>query len=142
MAEAPVLVDTGYLVALINQKDLLHSQARALARAWEKSGRPLLITDGVLIEFANFFARNPLRMLALTWIRRIRAGTPGWIVDRLTPQMIERAEARYAAHPDKSWSLTDCLSMEAMLDRGAKEAATPDRHFVQAGFQVLMKASP
>ena len=142
MAEAPVLVDTGYLVALINHKDLLHPQAKALAHTWEKSGRQLLITDGVLIEFANFFARSPLRMLALTWIRRIRSGTPGWIVDRLTPQRIERAEARYAAHPDKSWSLTDCLSMEAMLDHGSKEAATPDRHFVQAGFRILMTASP
>jgi predicted nucleic acid-binding protein len=142
MAEVPVLVDTGYLVALINQKDSLHTQAKALAHTWEKCGCQLLISDGVLIEFANFFARSPLRMLALTWIRRIRSGAPGWIVDRLTPQRIERAEARYGSHPDKSWSLTDCLSMEAMLDHGSKEAATPDRHFVQAGFQILMMATP
>jgi len=142
MAEIPILIDTGYLVALINQKDSLHPQAEALANTWEKSGCQLLITDGVLIEFANFFARSPLRMLALMWIRRIRSETPGWIVDRLTPQRIDRAEARYAAHPDKSWSLTDCLSMEAMLDHGSKEAATPDRHFVQAGFRILMTAGP
>jgi len=141
MAEAPVLVDTGFLVALINHKDLLHPQAKALAHTWEKSDRQLFTTDAVLFEFANFFARSPLRMLALKWIRNIRATTPGWIVDRMTPQLIERSEARYAAHPDKSWSLTDCLSMEVMLDREAKEAATPDRHFVQAGFRILMTAT-
>jgi hypothetical protein len=31
--------------------------------------------------------------------------------------------------------------MEAMLDQGASEAATADRHFAQAGFRVLMKAA-
>jgi hypothetical protein len=55
---------------------------------------------------------------------------------------MDRAEVRYATHPDKAWSLTDCLSMEAMLDHGSTEAATADRHFLQAGFRVLMQASP
>jgi hypothetical protein len=53
---------------------------------------------------------------------------------------LDRAEARYRAHPDKGWSLTDCLSMEAMLDHGATEVATPDRHFALAGFRTLMSA--
>jgi len=44
----------------------------------------------------------------------------------------------YRAHPDKTWSLTDCISMELMLDRSCTEAATPDKHFAQAGFRVLM----
>ena len=142
MSDSPVLIDTGYLVALINRKDALHSEANALARGWEKSGRCLLTTDAVLIEFANFFARSPLRTLALSWIRRIRASANGWTIERLSPEAIDRAEARYGAHPDKTWSLTDCLSMEAMLEHGAIEAASPDRHFVQAGFRVLMTTAP
>ncbi len=140
MADGPVLVDTGFLVALINKKDTLHVQARGLARTWETQRRSLLTTDGVLIEFANFFARSPLRALAIAWIRRIRALGPAWTIVRLTPQVVERAEARYAAHADKSWSLTDCISMEAMIEHGAIEAATPDRHFAQAGFHVLLAA--
>ena len=59
MAKAAILIDTGYLVALINQKDSLHARAKTLARSWEKSGQPLLPTDAVLIEFANLFARSP-----------------------------------------------------------------------------------
>ncbi len=46
--------------------------------------------------------------------------------------------ARYAAHPDKSWSLTDCASMDVMIDHRATDAATPDHHFAKAGFGVLM----
>jgi uncharacterized protein len=142
MPKAPILVDTGYLVALINKKDSLHSQAKDLALGWEKSGQTLVTTDAVLIEFANFFARSPLRGLASSWQRRLRQRLPGWTIERLTPQLLDRAESRYAAHPDKTWSLTDCLSMEVMLDHAASEAATPDRHFVQAGFRILMVASP
>jgi hypothetical protein len=49
-----------------------HAQAKTLARSWEKSGQALVTTDAVLIEFANFFARSPLRALAASWLRRLR----------------------------------------------------------------------
>jgi uncharacterized protein len=137
MAESPVFIDTGYLVALINRRDRLHAEAKAIAHGLEKTGRRVLTTDGVLIEFANFFARSPLRVRVLAAIRRIRA-TPDWLVERLSETWMERGEARYGAHPDKAWSMTDCLSMEVMLHHGSTEAATPDRHFVQAGFRALM----
>ena len=118
-----------------------HLQAKAIATRLEKNSRIVLTTDGVLIEFANFFAASPLRMLAATSIRRIRSA-PGWIVVHLADKLLDRAEVRYSAHSDKAWSLTDCLSLEAMLDHGSTEAATADRHFLLAGFKVLLHASP
>jgi len=137
-----ILIDTCYLVALINRKDALNAQAKTLAQGWDKSGQHLVTTDAVLIEFSNFFARSPLRALASSWQRRLRRRLGGWTIERLTPQLMECAEARYAAHPDKTWSLTDCLSMEVMLDYSATQAATADRHFGQAGFRVLLATSP
>lgn len=140
MAER-LFVDTGYLVALINRRDGLHAQAVALAQSWQEGERALLTTDGVLIEFGNFFSKSPLRALCLTSIRRIRRDR-GWHVEPLNEDLIKRGEARYGAHPDKSWSLTDCLSMEVMLDHSCEEAATPDHHFVQAGFRISMQSKP
>jgi predicted nucleic acid-binding protein len=52
--------------------------------------------------------------------------------------LVARAEARYVLHPDKTWSLTDCLSMEVMLDHGSTEVAGADHHFMQAGFRILL----
>jgi predicted nucleic acid-binding protein len=134
---SPVFVDTAYLVALLNRHDVLHDRAQALASAWAKRRTSLLTTDAVLIELANFFARSPLRSLTIQAIRQIRA-TPGWVIVAIAPDLIERAETRYAAHPDKGWSLTDCLGMEVMLKHNAVEVATPDHHFKQAGFKLLM----
>jgi predicted nucleic acid-binding protein len=90
-----------------------------------------------LIELANFFSKSPLRMSCAAALRRIRA-SEGWLIEPLTKKLLERGEVRYSAHPDKSWSLTDCISMEVMLTHGLRDAATPDPHFGQAGFRVLM----
>jgi predicted nucleic acid-binding protein len=77
--------------------------------------------------------------MAAATIHKIR-NTHGWTVDCISPGLLDRVEARYRAHLDKGWSLTDCLSMEAMLDHGTTDIATPDRHFAQAGFRTLMSA--
>jgi predicted nucleic acid-binding protein len=138
VANSPVFLDTGYFVALLNRRDQLHGQAVSLARRWEKQGRRALTTDAVLIELGNFFARSPLRMTAIAAVRRIRTASE-FEVTITTTALFDRGVARYSAHGDKGWSLTDCLSMEVMLDAGSTEAATPDHHFEQAGFVTLMR---
>jgi predicted nucleic acid-binding protein len=44
----------------------------------------------------------------------------------------------YEKRPDKSWSMTDCMSFVTMREHGLDEALTADRHFVQAGFRALL----
>jgi predicted nucleic acid-binding protein len=97
----------------------------------------MIVTDGVILELANYFARSPLRQKAIEWIGAIREAD-GWEVLQLNSSLVLRGEVRYQKHLDKSWSLTDCISMEVMRKRGIEEVATTDVHFTQAGFQVLM----
>lgn len=137
MAEAAVFIDTGYFVALLNRRDALHDQAIALARRWDKRKVPLMTSDAVLIELANFFSRSPLRGAAHGAIQKIRAAHD-WTVERIEPGLLTRAERRYGAHLDKEWSLTDCISMELMTQHALRDAATADKHFAQAGFRALM----
>lgn len=137
MAEAPVLVDTSYFVALLNPRDANHGKSVALARRWSKRNPALLTHDAVLIELANFFARSPLRGVVHSAIVALRAN-PGWLIDRVEPALLARAERRYGRYLDKEWSLTDCISMELMSDHGCNDAATTDKHFEQAGFRALM----
>ena len=46
--------------------------------------------------------------------------------------------ALYQARPDKGYSLTDCISMEAMRPEGITEILTHDNHFTQEGFAILL----
>jgi len=44
----------------------------------------------------------------------------------------------YKARPDKGYSLTDCISMNLMRERGLTKVLTHDHHFTQEGFSVLL----
>jgi len=56
-----------------------------------------------------------------------------------TQSLLDQGVELYNERPDKSWSLTDCISFVAMREYGATQALTGDRHFEQAGFTLLLK---
>lgn len=136
---APVYVDTAYFVAVLNRRDQHHGGAVALATRWHRLGTKLVTTDAVLVETLNWFARSPMRVTAAKALGVLRGAT-GWSIVHASLELIERGEARYSSHADKSWSLTDCISMEVASDQRAAQVATTDAHFEQAGFEILLKA--
>ena len=60
------------------------------------------------------------------------------IVRPQTHQSFLDGFALYKARPDKGYSLTDCISMQAMKQDGITEILTNDRHFDQEGFTRLL----
>jgi uncharacterized protein len=133
-----VYVDTGYFVALLDRRDDLHTRAVSLARELQTAGAHLTTSDAVLVELANYCARGPLRSHAVASISAIR-GARDWTIAPFTTALLKAAEARYAAHDDKNWSLTDCLSMEVMTAARIQEIATHGAGFEQAGYRVLLR---
>ena len=59
-------------------------------------------------------------------------------VTRLDTMLLMEALELYEARPDKTWSLTDCISFLVMQELGLTIAVTTDHHFEQAGYQILM----
>jgi predicted nucleic acid-binding protein len=47
--------------------------------------------------------------------------------------------ALYEVRPDKGYSLTDCISRQAMRREGLTDVLTNDRHFEQEGFRALFR---
>ena len=125
-----VLVDTAFLVALLDPRDDLNGRAVELAKALARDRVSVITTDAVLLEFANYFARGPLRLHAARWLSVLRAD-PGWEVVAVERDLLLRAEVRFARHADKDWSLTDCHSMELMRERRIRDVATTDAGFAQ-----------
>jgi predicted nucleic acid-binding protein len=48
----------------------------------------------------------------------------------------------YAARLDKRYSMTDCISMQAMRSVGITEVLTHDEHITQEGFTILFRNQP
>lgn len=130
-----IFVDTGFVIGLINQRDQYHQQASELANRFE--GYPLLVTDAVLLEIGNALVRN-YKKEVIEIIEQFFDSDEVEVV-RLTPQLFDQAFALYKMYEDKQWGLVDCISFAVMREAGVSQALTFDRHFVQAGFQVLMR---
>jgi uncharacterized protein len=132
-----VFADTVYWIALAHPLDQWHSRAVRAGRALR--GAKIVTSDEVLIEFLAHFSGQG---------RLIREGA-GRYVDRIfnNPDIIVRPQSRrtfldglalYKRRPDRGYSLTDCISMEAMREEGISEVLTHDNHFTQESFTILL----
>jgi len=94
----------------------------------------------VLTELLNHFSEGDthLRRSAAKGVASLRA-LPEIAIVPQTSELFVRAFERYRAMSDKGWSLTDCASFIIMEDEGLAIALTHDQHFIQAGFQALLR---
>lgn len=127
-----LFVDTGYVVALINETDQYHQKALTLASKYDTFA--VVTTDAILLEIGNALSRIA-RKEAITIIQYFQA-TPSVTVVTLAPELMNQALGLYNQHQDKTWGLVDCVSFVVMKKQGISLALSFDRHFVQAGFQL------
>jgi predicted nucleic acid-binding protein len=133
-----ILVDTGYFLAVAQPRDALHARANQWAGA--VSG-PFIVTDYILWETVNALSALPDRPKAHALLRHVRESGAYTVVPASTG-LTDAGLKLHAERPDKSWSLTDCISFLVMTERGVKQALAHDAHFEQAGFEALLRRDP
>jgi predicted nucleic acid-binding protein len=132
-----IFADTSYWTALVNPRDQIHDKAIAVTEGL--SSTRLVTTEMVLAELLNSFSESPFRNAVGGMVERLRGDRNLTIVPQ-TAEQFAGALHRYRRAPDKRWSLTDCASF-AVMETGRIDAAlTYDRHFVQAGFEALLRS--
>lgn len=131
----PQFADTFFFIALLQPHDEAHDRAVAASRAIKSR---LLTTRWVLAELADGFAGGPDRAAVAAFIRGLLAHPANTVVPA-TDEWFVKGLTLYESRPDKSWSLTDCISFAVMREFGLSEALTGDRHFEQAGFTALLR---
>jgi len=127
-----VFMDTFAFIAWINTRASAHQRVHDYIDGF--SGR-IVTTEWILDELGNALCAPPVRGRYVELIRRLRTNSTFEIV----PYGTKHHRAGFdllAARPDKSWSLTDCISFAVMEERGLTVALTGDRHFEQAGFRA------
>ena len=108
-----------------------------LPRVCQSAGCRTVTTEWVLIEVADALSAPEQRPVYLDLLSDLR-NDPGLVVVEASHDLFERGVDLFARRPDKSWSLTDCISFLVMEEHGLSEALTADHHFKQAGFVPLL----
>lgn len=134
-----VFVDSSALKAHYDSRDDFHLKASELMRkieARETDINGFVTTDYVLDEAITVtrFAHSHRKAVELaeatlaSRFMRVVYSDEGLFLD---------AMRMFKDHPDKEWSLTDCLSFATMKKHGVRTAFTFDAHFKQAGFAAI-----
>ncbi len=133
--------DAGFLIAIVQPRDSLHRRAHA----WLKSlrGRQLVVTEHVLWETVNALSEAlPLRADLHRLVDAILTNASSFRFVPASEELLELGLAKHRRCSDKEWGLTDCISFAVMEAEGIRDALAYDHHFIQAGFNALLRADP
>ena len=133
-----VFADTVYWIATVKPGD---QWADAAKRARAALGELRIVTtDEVLTEFLTALSSSGqnLRRQAGKMVRAILSNPNVKVVPQ-THAAFLAALALYEQREDKEYTLTDCISMNAMRSESLTAVLTNDHHFDQEGFTVLIK---
>ncbi|MEX2245730.1 MAG: PIN domain-containing protein [Dehalococcoidia bacterium] len=133
-------VDTAYHVAIVDPKDDLHAAALRLAgRLARDSSASFLTSDIVLAEFLTFLSGRggSIRGVAVNYVDDITREANVTVV-RLTRALFDAGLELYRRRADKTYSMTDCISMVICRERRISDILTGDHDFEQEGFRILL----
>lgn len=131
-----IFVDTAGWMACADAADPAHARATAARDAALEAGRVLVTTDYVVDETLTLVRMRLGLPAAEAWWSQVDGSTRvrwQWI----DPSRAERARGLFFRHRDKEYSFTDCTSFVVMRELRLRDVLTTDRHFRQAGFQIL-----
>lgn len=133
-----ILIDTGYLVAMLRPTDELHRRALA----WSQVLRDrFMVTEQVLWETVNQLSAPPERPTVHRMLAEVQADAGCQIV-HASPKLLDAGIRLHRERADKAWSLTDCISFHVMREHGITRALAHDHHYEQAGFEALLRREP
>jgi uncharacterized protein len=97
-------------------------------------------SEEVLTEYLNYFSGwgSILRQKAALNVQNI-FDSPTVRVIAQTSDSFQAGLALYRTRLDKSYRLTDCISMATMRSEGIVDALTNDVHFEQEGFRAIFR---
>jgi predicted nucleic acid-binding protein len=133
-----ILIDTGYLVALVREQDELHERAHRWA---EHASERAVLTDYIVVETLNSLS-HPLHRPRIHRIIELIRSSSNYELVIVDEPLFAQGLALHRGRADKAWSLTDCVSFVLMQQRGIARALAYDHHFEQAGFEPLLRRDP
>ena len=131
-----LFVDTAGWMAMADRSDTLHAGAVRTRDDWLRQGGVLVTSDYVIDETLTLIRRRLGIQAAEEWWGQVD-NSPRLKVEWIHPERAEKARGWFFRWQDKAFSFTDCTSFVLMRELRLRKALTGDRHFVEAGFEIL-----
>ena len=131
-----LFVDTAGWMACADGADAAHAKCCAVRDRALEAGQALVTTDFVVDETLTLIRFRLGVGAAEKWWQQID-GSQRVRWERIDSARFERAHELFFKYRDKGFSFTDCTSFATMRDIRVTHALTTDRHFRQAGFQIV-----
>jgi uncharacterized protein len=133
-----IFVDTGAFLALCLKRDQYH---RLASRIFPTLARPFFTSNYVIDELATLLGRIAGYRYAADRVEDLYASESIDVIPSTRDDEVEaiRWMRKYA---DKEISFTDCVSFSMMQRLRIGKVFTFDRHFRDAGFQVISAPQP
>lgn len=123
-------------MACADRNDPAHAKCVGVRDRRLRVGFLLITTDYVLDETLTLLRLRLGLAAAREWWERISQSPRVTIAD-IDAELRDRAMDWFFRYEDKDFSFTDCTSFALMRQEKIREALTTDRHFRQAGFEVV-----
>jgi predicted nucleic acid-binding protein len=138
MVKNDIFLDTCGFYAALDRRDHFHTAAVRIIENSLKSGGRLILSDYIIIETINLAVVRRGHHVALRVLDFLNASR-AYIRLPADDDTFDRAATYLRQHSDKGYTFTDCTSFVLMKAQRITKALTDDHHFIQAGFQALLK---
>lgn len=129
-----VFVDTSAFLALLNDTDKRHEQAKRIWRRLVEQEQELMTTNYVLLETISLVQRR----LGMSIVRSFQANIVEFLDILWVNEQLHREAVTYFLTANRRrLSLVDCISFVAMRQVNLQTAFVFDNHFAEQGFTVL-----
>ena len=129
-------IDTSGFAAEILVDDQYHEQALVIAEELQTQNSISITTDYVLSETLTLLKARSGHQAALQFAELINRDSDLTIV-YTNHKGFENALRIFKTYQDKKFAFVDCLSFVVMRQRKITMAFTFDKHFEQAGFEII-----
>jgi len=131
-----LFVDTGGWMAMADEADPAHLGSRCARDEWLRAGGILLTIDYIMDETLTLIRmRLGLRAASNWWDQVEGSSRLRW--EWIDTRRADKARTWFFHWKDKGFSFTDCTSFVVMKELRVRRALTTDKHFRQAGFEMI-----
>ena len=136
MSKREVFIDSGGFYSLLVSNDSLHAEAIDFLTAVKRDNLTLVTTDYILDETVTLLKARKVPHLAPQFFNLV--DTSAYL--RLEWTHADRfmdARTFFQKYLDHGYSFTNCVSFVTMRELKISKALTGDRHFEEAGFDLV-----